>query len=167
MNAREQDALKGQLQFLRSAILHEVSADVASGLDGFDRLIDQLGRNEDQRTIGDWQKEKFGNQDPGVLVGRALLELAELVGAMDDPTTPTIDYRAMELDLRPFANQLIAVGSERPKSKLPVLDMADEIADVVILMNGLADELGLDLESIVTQKMAKNRTRNWNGATKA
>lgn len=40
-------------------------------------------------------------------------------------------------------------------------DVPRELADVAILLFGIADALGLDLAGVVERKMIENRTRRW------
>ncbi len=44
------------------------------------------------------------------------------------------------------------------------VNIMEEVADVVILLNRLSTELGFDLKDAVNQKMTKNRTRKWQSA---
>jgi len=43
----------------------------------------------------------------------------------------------------------------------PVADIAEEAADVAIVLMHLAQSLGVDLNAAIDAKMAKNRKRKW------
>lgn len=51
--------------------------------------------------------------------------------------------------------------TEAVREGQPVADIAEEAADVAIVLLHLAQDLGIDLNSAIDAKMAKNRKRKW------
>jgi NTP pyrophosphatase (non-canonical NTP hydrolase) len=111
---------------------------------------------ETQKTITDWQREVFGPPADGAhLVGRALLEFAELLGVLGYGITAT--------DLCWVAEMVLARGTNKVDGPAAVDRdaLADELADVAIVLAGTASAFGIDLQAAVDLKMAENRGRRW------
>lgn len=88
---------------------------------------------ETQQTISTWARKTFGDARVGTLVARCNEEMAELIAA------------AMTISV-----------SDETFSKI-----AEECADVYIVLCQVAESVGVDLDEQVDRKMAKNRVRKW------
>lgn len=109
-------------------------------------------RSEDQQSISDWGTHTFGQvKDPAVLVGRALEEFGELVLLL-------METRAG----RKFQEVLASVQARlrTPEYRDESL-IADELADILVVLYQAAEGYGVDLLGAVDNKMKTNRSRKW------
>jgi hypothetical protein len=105
--------------------------------------------NECQRTVAAWRNETFGRGPWGKVLGRLVEELAELA-RMSGPD------RAADA-LAEAADWLKAYGAEGEAPD----GVGSELADVQVVLYGLADACGIPLAAATDAKMAINRGRRW------
>ena len=89
---------------------------------------------ETQQTIKEWQESTFPDSTLGGRSAKLKEEVAELIDELD---------RAAHI-----------VNYDKSKTAL-------EMADVVIVLYGLANLLGIDLHEAINEKMSINRKRLW------
>lgn len=114
---------------------------------------------ETQQTIGRWSDETFPGADPlsPRKAIRALEEMVELCLASGASAHDVRRVVGLTLDKEvglPGSPEFIARG--RKAEKIPA-----EAADVAIVLFGLAELVGFDLQAEVDKKMAVNRARKW------
>lgn len=99
------------------------------------------GKQETQETIGAWGDETFGTAYSAMIIGaRANTEMAELIRELArSPDLPEDD----------------------PDNKQWVGAVAQEAADVLVLLYRLAHTCGFDLHEALDAKMRINRGRVW------
>lgn len=108
-------------------------------------------RDEDQKSISEWGQYTFGvAKDPSVIVGRALEEFGELMTLFLSPETG-----------RKFKDTITAVRARSGLQELDVGKIADELADVLVVLYQAAESFGIDLLGAVDAKMVVNRARKW------
>ncbi len=88
---------------------------------------------ESQDSICAWAKKTFGSAKLGLITARCNEEMAELITAVQAESVST--------------EALAAV--------------AEECADVYIVLCQIVDHLGMDLQECVNIKMEANRNRTW------
>ena len=92
----------------------------------------ELTRHETQRTISDWGTKTFGYpKNPKAIINRMIKEVREL---------EELSCRSDDVD---------------------IYKMADECADIYIVMCQVMTTIGFDLHSCVDHKMDINRARKW------
>ena len=100
-----------------------------------------------------WGADKLGSFDCVERgVGRALMEFGELVRALGLSTVG----RNVE-----GAGRSIVRQEYRPEPIVDVDSIAEEMADVVIVLYRAASAAGIDLHTEIDRKMAINRKRDW------
>lgn len=93
---------------------------------------------ETQETIAAWGRETFGEPDALAIGVRMNCEVAELLVALRN------------------------IRDAGPESAQQMLEDAGlECADIAIMLDQVADALGVDLDKAKTHKMAINRARTW------
>ena len=103
---------------------------------------------EDQKSIAEWRRSVFGRAPWRHVLGRFLEEVAEtceLAGC--DRAGAQVARAATELEV---------TGLEGTPEGL-----ADELADLLVLLYGVAEEAGVDLQAALDEKMSVNRERRW------
>lgn len=111
---------------------------------------------ESTNTVYEWGLRTFGRvRDPAVYIGRALEEFAELVNLIEFKDDAG-EYAVTAL--KDVAEEIKQEGSIRYAS---AEDVAEEVADVRIVLEHVLGFLGYDGQVEVDKKMAKNRRREW------
>jgi len=126
--------------------------DTREGLGRPDLVYDLLAEkmtHEDQASVAAWRNETFGRGPWGKVLGRLVEELAELA-RMSGPD------RAADA-LAEAADWLKAYGAEGEAPD----GVGPELADVQVVLYGLADACGVSLARETDAKMAVNRGRRW------
>jgi len=135
--------------------------DAANKLSDVWIALDMVARG--QATMTAWEAEKIlrHQQAPGwrdSKVRPQLMETQQTVAMWADETFGPVTSHAR---IAARANEEMAellraltADDHHPKA-------AEEIADIVIVLYRLATRLGVDLRTLVNEKMAKNRTREW------
>lgn len=103
---------------------------------------------ETQKSITDWQIETFGEDTriAKTVVLRTFEEMVELC-------------HAAGLDPRDLHDSITDIYG---KSKLPnIANIAEELADVSIMLNGTASCYNVNLQEVTDLKMSINRNRKW------
>lgn len=111
---------------------------------------------EDQNTIGAWQSETFGPVTDGgkITVSRMFEEVVELcyaIGITQQELLHTVHKTMGNLVLKEMQ------GKNHRTSQA----IAEEMADVGIMLMGAAHHQGINLQQEIDTKMVKNRNRNW------
>lgn len=114
---------------------------------------------ETQASVGKWIGETFPGADPESPRKslRALEELVELClvsGASAYEVTKTVATVLEKEGRTPTAGRYYT--SERRPEKIPA-----EAADTSIVLMGLAELVGFDLQAQIDKKMSVNRSRKW------
>jgi NTP pyrophosphatase (non-canonical NTP hydrolase) len=116
-------------------------------------------RSESQRSISEWGQYIFGKaKDPALLVGRALNEFAELMELLLPEQTGKKFVEVCD-SLRARIRTPNAVF---PASRNLEGELAEEMADVMIVLLQAAEAYDIDLLGAVDAKMKVNRARKWN-----
>jgi len=120
---------------------------------------------ESQRSIADWRVGVFGKSDrPAQVICRALAEFGELMedvvpgrqhGLLSEAIAECVKFVGQEADE-------MALGGVGGVCRARRSRVMDEMADVLIILYGAADDMGMDLAQCVDSKMAINRGRSWN-----
>jgi len=103
---------------------------------------------ETQESVGEWRRSVFGPAPWGKVLGRMVLEVAELATLAGCP--------AAALDLELAAKDLMANGTGGPRP-----EVAEELADVLVVLYGVATEAGVSFSEALGAKMEVNRARRW------
>jgi NTP pyrophosphatase (non-canonical NTP hydrolase) len=98
-----------------------------------------------------WQKNTFTLRDPILSFGRAMDEVVEALDAfgLDQLAEWTNDVS------KAVKGRRLAEGTDPAK-------VGGELADIVIVLNSVAGQLGLNLGDLVAEKMNVNISRTWN-----
>lgn len=108
---------------------------------------------ETQRSVHRWRLETFGSGADRIRVfGRMLEEVAELGEKLGADSFGAARLRALAQEFQ--VDGAVWPSGDRAK-------IADELADVLIVLYGLAGDLGADLLTEVDKKMKINRRRRW------
>jgi NTP pyrophosphatase (non-canonical NTP hydrolase) len=115
--------------------------------------INKPGRDETQQSVSEWGQSVFGRaSDPALLVGRALNEFAELMEVLL-PERIAKEFTEICDSLR--------ARVRTPKNKDIRAEVANELADIVVVLLQAAEGYGVDLLGVVDAKMEINRSRKW------
>lgn len=110
---------------------------------------------ESQRSIADWRQSVFGKSDePAAVLCRALVEFGELMELLVDDEASAALREAIQ-------QCVFDVGWTDDPIAIDAGEVADEMADVMIVLFGAADDWGIDLMKAVDRKMQINRRRTW------
>ena len=106
-------------------------------------------QNETQQSVGEWIDQTFPGTDPESPRKsiRALEEMVELCLASGATQTDVIEAISKAIRATPHSPQ--------PEK------IAEEAADVLIVLYGVAHMRGFDLQAEIDRKMAVNRSRQW------
>lgn len=110
--------------------------------------------HETQASVQKWRLEAFGAAKTKVnVLGRMVEEVAELLDAAGcGPSGREVRKRAEVLK-----------GVVVDPLPWDVEAVADEAADVLVVLYGFCSELGIDLGAALDRKMKINRGRKWGG----
>ena len=110
---------------------------------------------ESQRSVADWRYSVFGRaKSPEHVVGRMVMEVGELMAVIGYPICGLeIEHHGREISHEE------CYPVEYTPEQLEAI--RDEMADVLVVLYGAADEFGIDLRAALDAKMATNRARKW------
>ena len=110
---------------------------------------------ESQRSVAAWRYSVFGRaKSPEHVVGRMVMEVGELLEKLGYP----IARRILEEFGEHMSREERAEVTFEPDK---LAEIRDELADVMVVLLGAADEFGIDLQAALDQKMGVNRARDW------
>lgn len=109
---------------------------------------------ETQDTIAAWRRENFG---PDIHVGYLAGKLLDEVGELLAETHAGQRFSGYIRDIAGIIREEVREeGGSEYRDGLRL-----EVADVAILLYGIAEVAGFDLHAAVDEKMAVNRARKW------
>lgn len=103
--------------------------------------------------------KKLTNQQIERICARLMLIVTEVAEACEDVRDGKMELMK-EPDTIPYEEGLHIYQRDNPKAGKPI-GFPSELADIVVRVGDLAEETGVDLQSVIEQKMKYNKTRGW------